>query len=492
MKFGSWCSKGQAILRNLRRFWPAMVVASIWLLLSVLPYTTELAALKTESSDWDSLGPELEEHYMVIANATGLHITLYGSVCAMLLMQDNFKTRYAWGIGSFPQTREDWLLGVLFSGLVLFLIPQGVTTAVLSLLAGETYTYVLLWSAGAVVYWLYGFAVGILAAVLAGTVLGAIVTGLVLAFGGVTLELLADEIIQSLLMGVYSEDGLLCLLSPLMLTDKAVWIQVLVAVGLAGLMLVLAFVLYRKRDIERAGYFLAFPRLKPAMKLLCTCVLGILLGVVLKEVYRMFDYIGSPWLVLSWLLPGFLIARLVTEMAVEKTTRIIQKRQLLSYGFCAVAVVGLVCGPPLDPFGIATYVPSREDVASVEVENGRYEGSVVLTQPESIDAVISLHHQTLNNWDGRHEPTDQYLRTVISLVYTMNSGVKVRRTYRPYLSPGWENYTPGGENHPYLDEVFWFYNGQEWLLWNLGVENQDLEVAVPLILSQLNRIEVGA
>lgn len=60
------------------------------------------------------------------------------------------------------------------------------------------------------------------------------------------------------------------------------------------LLLFLVLLLYRKRATERAGDFLAFPRLKPVMKLPCTCLGGLLVGMILGGFFGLYEIDGYP------------------------------------------------------------------------------------------------------------------------------------------------------------------------------------------------------
>ncbi|MBE6944718.1 MAG: hypothetical protein E7459_01345 [Ruminococcaceae bacterium] len=492
MKLGTWQSKGQAILRNLRRFWPAMVVASIWLALSIWSVAMDMISLQEWSA---TLGENLlayDEVMHWIGVETGANATFYACLCAFLLMGDNFKGRYANAVCSFPQTREERFVGIILSGFVLFLIPLAVSMVLFLSFMAEYYLLIILWLLIMVVFWLAGFAVGMLAATLTGTVFGAILTSLILAFGAPLLELLAAQVVESMLAGITWESGYALNLSPVIMAAAPNWIGAVSSGALSLLMLFLALLLYRKRAAERTGDFLAFPRLKPVMKLLCTCMGGILLGSILKEIFGLNKVVGYPGSTLSWFLPGILIARLVSEMVVEKTARVFRKKQLLSYGLCAVLAVSVVFILYLDPFGIETCVPSREDVVSVEVSRPHLGTEITLTEPESIDAAISLHQAVIpyGKVPRNYAFATSFLGNSISISYTLNNGLYIKRYYDIRLDQGWDNYQSGKENHPLLDEVYQFYNSPQWMLCEFDMEGVPQEQAIPLILEKLKRTDL--
>jgi len=208
-----------------------------------------------------------------------------------------------------------------------------------------------------------------------------------------------------------------------------------VAVAVASaLVLVLAAFLHRKRALEAAGDFVAFPWLKPWIKVIATILGGITLGNFFETL------VGWNWNspqgdlipVLRWLVPGILFGRIITEMIVEKTVRVLHKKQLQQYLLCVVTVTGIATLVWLDLPGVQTRVPEVDEVAAVEIVENYSSGdwyekpSIVLTTPEAIEATTELH-QALTGHLGCCT-TGFGFRNVI-FHYTMKDGSTLTRQY---------------------------------------------------------------
>ncbi len=503
MKFGSWCSKGQAILRNLRRFWPAMVVMSLLLLLSMGPNAIRLIEYKMECSDFADQRLQYEVFHVLATISDGLRMAFYGCLSALLLMGDSFSTRYANGLGSFPVKRANRFWVVIQSGLVMLLIPVLLSMVPFLPIPQPGWQMVLVTYLTLVVLWLVGFAAGILAATLTGTVFAAILTSLILTLGLPLLTLLAVFIAEASITGLVIPLVVVLKSPPLLavlyhavflyesdiVTTNEYWAAIMISVAASLLMLVLAFFLYRKRETERTGNFLVFPKLKPVMKLLCTCMGGGLLGVILMNVLYMSEITVTPLQNLISFFPSILVARLAAEMVVEKTTRVFRKKQLLRYGFCAIVVVGLVFLTHIDPFGIETRVPEQDEVVSVKVES--YQETAIFTNPEDIATVLELHREVLPYREMRESAgSTGYDDAVIGFTYQLESGKTMERYYELRLGVSVGDVVNGREDHPLLRKMIDFVNSPQWFLAQLWEKSEEADTSAEQILPRITEASI--
>lgn len=481
MKFGSWCSKGQAILRNLRRFWPAMV--GFGLILAMVLIQQDLSQpIKLREYNGDFGEP---------------WFFAYGFLCALLLMLDNFNSRYGRGVQGFPQTREDRFLGQVLSGLVLFLIPTVLCFGLVVVKTNYELVNPLIWLGLSAMTWLLTFSVGMLASTISGTVFGAILTASILVGGVPMTHTLLDDLVNYTLPGVvwglwYAPTGTLEVAESAQAQEfwAVSWAQVVPIVAVSLLCLLLALVLYRRRATEQSGNFLAFPKLKPVMKLLCTGLGGMLLGVVLRLALNLDDTVAAlP--AFGWLLPAVLMARLVAEMVVEKTARIFSGRQLLHYGLCAVAVAGLILCLHLDPFALETKLPEQEDVVSVEVSIGY--PSAEFTTPENIDAVLALHQQCIDYREhDRPDLSYAYMEEfVVEFSYTLKNGRLFLREYQLNLPVSWDDYANGKDTHPMLEYLDTFQNSTMWFFGCVGAEPATRAEQLSLLMANTKTLTIS-
>ncbi len=470
MKFGTWRSKWQAVGRNLRRFWPAVV--GMTLILSLVILNQDLSQpnkLREYSGEFGSP-----------------FLLLYGYLTAFLLMGDNFKSRYAYAIQSFPQTRENRFLGMVLSGLVMVLLPLLPVFVLVMSKTGFELLNPLVWLLQSILTWFLGFGLGMLGAVLTGTVFGALITGASLLLGLPLLDMQIDTLVETLLPGVVyrasddlSQSTIEFIRSLAEDTElpPIPWgtMVILLVMGLLGL--VVALILYRKRATEQAGNFLAFSRLKPIAKFLWACMGGMLLGELLYEVLGFADKAPNSLMALAWLLPGVVVSRLVVELVVEKTTRIFGKKQLLRYGLWTLATVCFILCIHLDPLGIKTRLPEREDVMSVEVSGNIY--SAIFTDPADIDAILEFQESLFPYIEPEDDAAALYQELDISFVYNLKSGRQFRREYALWLPVSMGEHLDEALNHPLW--VLW-YSTMGSPRWKLGAVRYKLAEYYPEIV----------
>lgn len=128
---------------------------------------------------------------------------------------------------------------------------------------------------------------------------------------------------------------------------------------------VLVFVLYEKRASEAAGKAMAFPKVKPFVRIMLVIPASIYVGLGLYSIS-----IGSfgAWMVAGILIGGFLSHGLI-ECIYRFDIRglLSHKKQMIISIAAAFVIVGIFW---LDIFGYDRYVPEKEDTASVIIDNG--------------------------------------------------------------------------------------------------------------------------
>lgn len=421
MKCETWYCKPYLIRRNFTRFWPAWAGFLLTLVLWVL----------SSSPDW----PERLSDFAFFSLAVGL-VAGFGLIAALLVFGYLFTPRYANTVHSLPVGREGLFLTNLLSGLALMAAPLA-AAGLLALVRLNHCGIVLTWVGRVAMVYFYGFALGVLASVLAGTRLGAITLWGLMAIGPCILEALVKTAAGAVLWGVETSGLVLDVLCPVVYADFALreamtgymlWVD-LASVGL----LALALLLYRVRKTEATGDFSAFTWLSPVIKLLLTVLGGIILGVILALVLGVSMKGGAPLAAtLAWLLPGLLIARMTAEMLVSRTVRVFSKKRIIHYALCVAVAAGIMLLVNLDPIGLQSRVPNPEDVAKVEYDGWYLDGSGgeadVSADPAAIRAVTELHQALLDNQSSLR-CGDPYVGDSIVIRYTMKDGSTLNRSY---------------------------------------------------------------
>lgn len=343
----------------------------------------------------------------------------YGALMAYLLFSDLYNSRMCNGLHALPLRRQDLFVTNVVTGLVYSLVPTALMTLLslplLSATAVKNAGFLALyWFAVANLQFICFFGMAIFSALCAGNLLGmAVVYGL-LQGGAILCYCLVDVLYTPLLSGVHTPDYLARILTPmyqysqqyirfpdfsyllLLFQDReeeittsfapvaSVW-HWTVALAVVGVVFCLAgWLLYRKRDLERAGDPVSVPALNPVMQVVVSLIGGAAVAAV-------FASIGEPTSLLNYvvLAVAIVVAWFAVKMVLCRSSRIFEKKAILGL-LPVLAVVALsLIATYFDILNISGWVPKAENVRSVTI---RVDGSSrICTDPEDIENVLRIH-----------------------------------------------------------------------------------------------------
>ncbi|MBP3319556.1 MAG: hypothetical protein J6K94_06050, partial [Ruminiclostridium sp.] len=203
-------------------------------------------------------------------------------------------------------------------------------------------------------------------------------------------------------------------------------------------LLLIAFWVYRARQMERAEDLVTVGWVKPIFRYGVGVCTGFALGTLLYEYFVHGGVVGYILLVtLCAVVGGF-----VGQMFLRKTLRVLRSgwKGSLALGVCMLL---LLCGIRMDVGGFQTRVPQAEDVAEVYLSgvssqpaDGGNWTSVTLEEPELIGQVLRLHRSLVRDmdklekadrgdWEYGYDDNNVSLR----LSYTMKDGSELERRY---------------------------------------------------------------
>ena len=380
----------------------------------------------------------------------------YSALVAVLLFGDLYNTKLCYSLHAMPYRRESWMLTHVLAGLLFSLVPNCVATLYLMYRLQSFWFLGLYWLLAATLQFLFCYGVAAVSAMLTGSRFAMLAVCAGFHFVAMLLYATADLLYAPMLTGVVVNVEDFSVFSPVVncfrydyfifsriqksnynymdtlfryegLGGGWGYSAILAVVGI--LLLGVALWLYRKRQLETAGDFVAFPKLKGiACVIITLCVT--LCFALLGKVFDMF---------LLWISAGLTIGFFGSLMLLERRLKVFRKKTFLGFGAMVVVVALSVLCVSLDLFGIESWTPDADRVASVTVSNqGRYgvyvdDLEVTLTDPEDIDQIIQAHADILDRLD---EPVVHGHR--VYLTYTMKSGRKVERYY--YAPASGENY----------------------------------------------------
>ena len=378
----------------------------------------------------------------------------YALLNAQLLFGDLFNARMCSALHAMPLRRECWFATHTVSGLFFSLVPNTVFSLVVLTMLGKGWSVALWFLLAVELQYLLFFGIGVFSVMLTGNRFAQVLIYVLINFLSILALWFVTTLYEPLMFGVSISGDRFYLFCPVVeiagnnsefLTVKTVeenlpyyqysidsialnvgwgYLVICAAIGIA--LLAVALVLYRKRDLETAGDFIAFKVAEPVFLVLFT--LGV--GAFFQLVARTFD-IGLEYLFLA---VGIAVGFFVGRMLLKRTTRVFQPKAFLGFGgIVAVMALSLVL-VKADAFGIVRYVPDAGEVASVTFTNGYYHGNVgrlTVTDREDIEKLRTVHQYAIGNGIDADEYSyhNEIYYTYLYLDYERTDGSHVERRY---------------------------------------------------------------
>lgn len=449
MQFKTSCCNKTLLKKDLTRFAPLWGVYTLGLLM--LLFLT-----------WDDKSIPFNNIYAfrTLFPNVALYNGVYALAVAAMLFGDLYNTRMCYGTHALPMTRGCWFGTHILSGLLFSLIPT-VVLAAASIPLLNSVELEQGWQLGFYLFvdmnlqYLTFFGIAVFAAMCAGNRFGQTAIYGILMVGSVLLYLPADALLAPLLFGVTLNSDPYAMLSPFyslmssdlividdrseMLADGTLWCHgsftlgegwptVFLLAGLGLVFLALAYLLYRRRNLESAGDFLAVPRLRPLIGG-CLAVMG---ASAALAVLKLFGYSYGLTEQVGFAFVGLAVGWFAGQMFLERTTRVFGPKKWAGLLVMLILAAGAMGLTKLDPLGIDDWVPEAS-----EIKGARINGSFDVDTPEELAQVIQVHELALKE-HLTEEDVESYLATDdanlpkfarIQIVYTKSNGMGAIREY---------------------------------------------------------------
>ena len=419
-----------AFRKNITRYWPVWELYTVFLLLVLL-------GISEQQSDYMA-----RDVVMVITRLACIGNLLYAGVVTLCLFSDLYKGRLCNALHAFPMRREGWLLTNIATGFLFSLIPNLLVCAITSFQLGEHAPYIWHLFDVAALQYIFFFGTAVLSALCAGNGLGMLAVYSMVQFVVVLIYFLAEVVYQPLIYGIELQTDKFYQFFPLarMCTeyvktdfgmsslefkgfDTAAYTHLYICAAVGAVAFVLAWLVYRRRHLERAGDFIALRPLGPVFLIVYTIAVGTVL-------YSFFAMINQPSYVIYAI--GIIIGFFTGQMLLNRTVRVFEKKSLLAFAVLAVVLSGSMALTWLDPMDIGGYVPSIEKVESAtifgpdktyyyyeeEYDSFEYAGK------EEIAALQNYHIKLMNARSRTNNNYDVRIR------YKLTNGTEVNRYYQ--------------------------------------------------------------
>lgn len=457
--------------KNLSRYWP------LWGFASFVGFLAPAALLvRVIQSGETSVEPLVvrEGYYYLLGNAVPIVSLVYAILCAMAVWSYLYNPRSVGMMHSLPIRREGLFLTNLLSGLAMMAIPYLVAGGLGTLLfaccggfdAWGTLVTVLAVIAQSVTF----FGLATFCAFLTGNIFALPVLYFLLNFLAPLGDWLCNLFARGFLFGFTADySGTVDFLCPMVYLTQRLYVNseyetvrdsaleyqnrltsvtlenawLIAAYAAAGLVfLALAYLLYRRRESERAGDVVAVRVFRPVFRFgvaaLSALLGGRLLYALLWESFQAGDTFSPVPLAICLIVAG-LIGYYAASMLLAKSLRVFRGSAVGA--LCLVAACAAFCaGMRYDLFGIERRIPDQNEIAQLEIYLAR--NTYYLTpedQPELLSGARELQHTLIDQKDliqrnyetYRHGSvsSDPDAYTNIRYIYTLKNGATVERFY---------------------------------------------------------------
>ena len=373
----------------------------------------------------------------------------YAFLTAMLLFGDLHNARMCNALHAMPMRREVWYLSHVISGLLFSIVPHIFAMLMIGIFLRSFWYVGLLWIAAMALQYLFFFSIAVFSAVCTGNRQGMVLVYAMLNFLSVIVYWFADTIYSPLLYGMSvsyepferfcpvwhlsalqgSGDNMQYILLERVKQSTSwgdslvwkftglggAWGYALVLALIGVVMLGVSLLLYRRRALESAGDFLCFRPMEPIFLVLYTLCAGALFAVI-GEVFT------STYL--TMLIVGVCIGFFTGMMLLRRSAKVFSAKSFAALGIFSLLLLFSVLLVYIDPIGITRWVPEAKDVESVKVSVS-YVSSGILTDEESIQTVIDMHQEAIENRNVEYSGNTAN----VTIDYTLSSGFTVERYY---------------------------------------------------------------
>ncbi len=200
--------------------------------------------------------------------------------------------------------------------------------------------------------------------------------------------------------------------------------------GVGVLLFVLAYQLYRRRQLETAGDVIAVKFMKPIFRIGLGICGGTTLGIGISEIFY-FDtvrYSDARFaIMLCFVLVCIFIGCFMAEMLMQKTFHIFKKKIIIEAVVSAAFMTVFLLALNADMFGLESYMPKQEDITEAWACRDypiKYEG-------EEIEDLLATHAQIISEKEENllarmDSNTSAYS---VTIKYLLTDGSYVVRTY---------------------------------------------------------------
>lgn len=453
--------------KNVTHFWPIWVLYTMvcmWLLpvctyLNTNNYINTEFTLQTEQDYSKIIGVVEGMRYALLP----VVIFVFALAAALCVFSYLFHTKNANMIHALPVRREELFCTNYISGLLFLIVPQIgaflVTIFVWFLNGINHLEYLLQWLGIVSGISIFAYSLAVFALMLTGHIVVAPIYFILLNYGYMGICTVVDVVLQELVYGFYGTQEVrrISPLAPLNFLTSKIQLQYdnqtmgLPMIGgvhyvkwyvlAAVVFIVLALLIYKKRQLECAGDVIVIGWLKPLFRWSVAIIAaGVLSSFFIHGFFSGREITGKifPIVLLSSLLFG-ITAFFMVEMIIEKRFMVFQRKRILESFGLGILMSAFLLVMELDVLGVEKHVPDKNEIEAVSVE-GSY--SIYTNKEARIQECRELQQRIIESKDefetyfSKYRKEEDSPKVQLAICYLLKNGESVNRTY--YLP--WDEY----------------------------------------------------
>lgn len=453
MKSKTFCFNRTIFKKNFTHFWPIWALYLAYLLIAMPVNVWQMATTDWYYNELD----KATKMYSIVESIVGIQLLpqpafLVSAVVALAVFSYLYSAKNANMIHALPVTRLELYITNYLSGLTFLIVPEIIAflVTVIVCLTNEItcIQYLLAGLLGQMGMTFFAYSLAVFVAMFTGQIFAMPCYYLIVNYLYVGCLFLVSEIISLINYGVESawNPGKSCILSPMYYLGNNLWSRLLYdermdvangieihGMGLVGIyavaavvIVVAAYQLYRKRQIETAGDWISIGIVKPIFRWGVAFCGGILLGIGFSSLFMDSRSTDMYLCVTAFTALTGSVCFFAAEMLLQKNFRVFKKKRLIEWaGYVAVTVCFLTMFR-LDVFGIEKRVPNEEDIEAAFV----YMDYPIKVDEADVPKLLDIHRQAIESkkeYQGIERTGEGFYYTTFR--YYLKDGTELERRY---------------------------------------------------------------
>ncbi len=439
---------------NLKRFLPFCVP---FLIAEIIIFPVSI------HSTYSVKSPQTLDEFLTLSAVSDGFMFFFAGVMALLVYSYLYSPNKCNALHAFPIGRKALFITSFVSGYVLLVLPQIIGFAsglpAIFTLCKAPVQAILIQTISIFANSFIIYSTAVISVMLAGNIFAGGIIYLIINFLYALLSFIVNAVVTAFGYGVTSMDITLpfgkflapiaALISDKLMLDNtqaiaagynknAYYITVAVLLAVSVVLIVLAYLLYRARELECAGDMVAFKVEIPIFSIITSVAGGSAFTLFISAMLSF----GKEGYIALYVIFS-LIFYFAAQMVLKKSARVFKVKQFVIWFItCAVTLAFVFAAAELE----TNYIPKAQSVKKVTV-NATYD--IDLNAPEDVEKVQKLHKLLIDSRKENEKKQEEYLKKLnsatvqempdeyyesesISLSYETKHGALINRTYEMF------------------------------------------------------------